>query len=361
MRSLFFIVLFFTASFSFAQNLSGQWKGGFVDRSVSDLSFGGDRCDYVLDLDVKGKMVSGYSYTYFTDGGKKYYTICRLKGSADLKKKYIEVTETERTKTNVPDNISNSFQVHKLTWRKEGSNEILEGIWEPAPGQAGRSMGYGTTKLAKRMLTELALLAPKTPDKKDIISPRNKPIAAITPTKNIPAQNKTVRATAKAPIRKTPSAIAKTSVKPIPNTAVAEKIDTATKNISIVNVPATVQKLLPASFEKRNNAVLQTIIAGNATVRIELYDNGEIDGDSISLFYNGKLLLAHKKLTDNPIILELPVAGEEENELVMYADNLGTIPPNTALMIVRDGHKRYQVRITSDLKKSGTIRFVHKK
>jgi hypothetical protein len=44
----------------------------------------------------------------------------------------------------------------------------------------------------------------------------------------------------------------------------------------------------------------------------------------------------------------------------MYADNLGAIPPNTALMVVTDGDSRYEVRISSDLKKSGTIRFVHK-
>jgi hypothetical protein len=44
----------------------------------------------------------------------------------------------------------------------------------------------------------------------------------------------------------------------------------------------------------------------------------------------------------------------------MYADNLGSIPPNTALMVITDGEKRYEVRISSDLKKSGTIRFVHK-
>jgi hypothetical protein len=81
----------------------------------------------------------------------------------------------------------------------------------------------------------------------------------------------------------------------------------------------------------------------------------------VSLFYNGKVLLTHKKLTTQPITLELPVNNDDLNELVMYADNLGTIPPNTALMIVTDGNKRYEVRVTSDLKKSGTIRFVHNK
>ena len=92
-----------------------------------------------------------------------------------------------------------------------------------------------------------------------------------------------------------------------------------------------------------------------------MYDNGDIDGDSVSLFYNGKLLLTHKRLTDKPLSLTLDAnTGDQANELTMYADNLGLIPPNTALMIITDGEKRYEVRISSDLKKSGTIRFVHK-
>jgi hypothetical protein len=49
-----------------------------------------------------------------------------------------------------------------------------------------------------------------------------------------------------------------------------------------------------------------------------------------------------------------------DNELTMFAENLGSIPPNTALMIVNDGDKRYEVRITSDTQKNGTIAFVHK-
>ena len=48
------------------------------------------------------------------------------------------------------------------------------------------------------------------------------------------------------------------------------------------------------------------------------------------------------------------------NELLMYAENLGSIPPNTALMVVTDASSRYEVRITSDLEKSGVIRFIHK-
>ena len=115
------------------------------------------------------------------------------------------------------------------------------------------------------------------------------------------------------------------------------------------------------NFEKRSTDILKTIEIDHASFKVDLYDNGEVDGDSISLFYNGKLLLSHKRLSEKPITLTLDAStGDDINELTMYAENLGEIPPNTALMVVTDGNKRYEVRISSDLKKSGTIRFIYK-
>ena len=65
-------------------------------------------------------------------------------------------------------------------------------------------------------------------------------------------------------------------------------------------------------------------------------------------------------LTTKAISLTLSLdENVKENIITMYADNLGTIPPNTALMIVTDGDKRYEVRITSDTEKSGSVLFVH--
>ena len=106
---------------------------------------------------------------------------------------------------------------------------------------------------------------------------------------------------------------------------------------------------------------LKTIEIDSASFTVNLYDNGEIDGDSISLFFNGKLILSQKRLTDKAISLKLKVDKDREvNELIMFAENLGSIPPNTALMLVNDGENRYEVRISSDLQKSGVIRFIHK-
>jgi hypothetical protein len=355
----YLIILF--AKIVVAQNFTGQWKGSFIDNSAA-ISWGSNKCDYVIDLEVQGTEVTGSSYTYFIENGKRYYTICRIVGTLNLKKKYIEVTETERTKTNVPIEVTNSFQLHKLKWRREAGKEILEGNWQPAPGQNKSVNGFGTTLLSKRQLTEISPLAkkvikPATPlnettkkvvketiVKKNTIA-TNKPTAIPKP--NLTNTNKPI---VKAPLQK-PT---------IKNSIVAAPKDTAIKKPIIAKV-TTKEKIVPSGFENRSNTILQTVNVENEKVFIELYDNGDVDGDSVSLFYNGKILLAHQRLTAQPIKVELPVNSDEMNELVMYADNLGTIPPNTALMIVMDGKKRYEVRVTSDLKKSGTIRFVHLK
>jgi hypothetical protein len=85
---------FFTAHVS-AQNFTGQWKGEFIDRSTSFVGWGGDHCEYILEIECKGTKVTGYSYTYFSDGGKSYYTICKLTGKFNKASRYIEVTESE--------------------------------------------------------------------------------------------------------------------------------------------------------------------------------------------------------------------------------------------------------------------------
>ena len=121
------------------------------------------------------------------------------------------------------------------------------------------------------------------------------------------------------------------------------------------------KKIIDPKYEKRNSDLIKTIEIDNVTISVDLYDNGEIDGDSISLFFNSKLILSHKRLTDKALTLKLDIDDKQDlNELIMYAENLGTIPPNTALMVVHDGDNRYEVRISSDLQKSGVIRFVHK-
>lgn len=360
---LAFSFFLLTPFFTIAQKFSGQWKGEFTDQSTKTIGWGGDKCEYVLDIESDGKNVTGYSYTYFSAGEKKYYTICRLVGFINPRSKYIEVREVERTKTNVPADIRNCFQVHKLTYFKPTENsedETLAGSWMPAPNQLG-NCGYGVTSLSRR------LVAKNYPGFRGSTAKRSTPRSYSAPDKKDPSTEKVAIAPKTANVaapKKTSPVITDTEK---PNTAkTPEKVTEPREKEPVIKTElATAKPHLENAgfkFEKRNNTVLKTIIVESSSVKIDLYDNGEVDGDSISVFLNNKLLMTRKRLSTQPITIRLPIEElEEENELVMYADNLGSIPPNTALMVVTDGTKRYEVRITSDLEKSGTIRFVKRK
>ena len=327
---------------AFSQNFKGQWKGYFIDKSTP-VGFGGEKCDYVLDLEAKGNKLTGFSYTYFSEGSKHYYTICRLEGVILPKQKYVEVREVERTKTNVPDSIRNCFQVHKLNYFKSKEGEILKGDWVPLPKQHG-DCGFGVTQLNRRVL-------------KSVIPTFNKGIA-----KSVPPAKKSVPLPARATVKPPTKLIAKIKP-PVTEHLKADSLVTKIEPNKRENIVTREEPIpIPEEYQKRNFNLLKTIEVHHDIIRVDLYDNGEIDGDSISLFYNDKMILSNKKLSDKPITVLLNVDTETDvNELVMFAENLGLIPPNTALMVVTDGTNRYEVRITSDFKKSGVIRFVHRK
>jgi hypothetical protein len=52
---------------------------------------------------------------------------------------------------------------------------------------------------------------------------------------------------------------------------------------------------------------------------------------------------------------------DDEFSLVLYAENLGTYPPNTGLLVVHDGEDVYNLRFSSDFKKNTGIIFRRKK
>ncbi len=114
---------------------------------------------------------------------------------------------------------------------------------------------------------------------------------------------------------------------------------------------------VPNTIANRKVNVIQTIELTNAEFQVDLYDNGDIDGDSVTVYFNGQQVVGKTKLTDKPITIKLKANPNRTNELVMYANNLGSIPPNTALMKVTAGDKVYEVRMESDNDRSGAVVF----
>jgi hypothetical protein len=353
---------------SFSQKIDGQWKGYFNGNGDIVLT-GGSNTEYVLELEIEGNKISGISYSYFQN--RRYYVMCSLSGTYLKNSKNLKVVETARIKGNTPPDFSDCLQTHYLTYKKDGNIEKLIGQWEPAKGQRG-GCGTGSTTLTRRTLNKdlssfkRAPTPPIATGKKPVVKMPSFPDLNKKKTVNDFTSNSKNAPTNKPTIGKLPGEVKNTKPainKPAPPLAKITPLKKAiTKDPdSGEGIVAEGDKKTISSFEKRIPSVLKTIEIEHENFEVQLYDNGEVDGDSVSLFYNGKLILLHKRLSEKPITLTLDATTDNPiNELTMYADNLGEIPPNTALMVVTDGEKRYEVRISSDLKNSGTINFIHK-
>ncbi|MBD0276474.1 MAG: hypothetical protein M3342_21240 [Bacteroidota bacterium] len=104
------------------------------------------------------------------------------------------------------------------------------------------------------------------------------------------------------------------------------------------------------------------VMVDTGTIRLDFYDNAEIDGDSITVLVNKKVVLSHQLLTAKPITVYITVDLQHTfQEVEMVAENLGSIPPNTALLIITAGDKKYRLYLSSTETKSATVRFLYDK
>ena len=112
----------------------------------------------------------------------------------------------------------------------------------------------------------------------------------------------------------------------------------------------------------RRTEVTQVVNFKSDSLQFALYDNGQIDGDTVSVLMNGQVIMSKQGLkavaTRHTIYL---APGDEEFHIVLYAENLGTLPPNTGLLVVRDGTDVYNLRFSSDYQKNTGIVFRRKK
>jgi hypothetical protein len=117
---------------------------------------------------------------------------------------------------------------------------------------------------------------------------------------------------------------------------------------------------LPRTYTQRKAELVREIKVDTGNIRIDFYDNGVIDGDTISVYVNDMPSISRNALTAKPVTTRVRVDLQRTiQEVVMVGENMGSIPPNTALMIITAGEKRYQLYLTSDEKKNAMVRFIY--
>ena len=76
---------------------------------------------------------------------------------------------------------------------------------------------------------------------------------------------------------------------------------------------------------------------------------------------NGKLIMPRVGLSTNAVRKTIYIEDIDDSiQIVMYAETLGSLPPNTGLLIVYDGTERHEIRFSGDMKRSSAIMFRRK-
>lgn len=107
-------------------------------------------------------------------------------------------------------------------------------------------------------------------------------------------------------------------------------------------------------YNERKEHLQQTVAIASDSLLLSFYDNGVVDGDSISVYLNDQPVIT-TRLTSIATKKSIYIGGMDEVKLLLVAENLGSIPPNTGLLIIREGDKTYQVNFTADMQTNASI------
>ncbi len=343
------VVLLLIAGVLNAQDLTGIWRGYFF----SGVGFYKQQYKYEVQIDqLKNKALQGVTYSYRTT---VFYGKADLHGIYMDKTKNVIIKEDSLLEVRMAGASVACVMTCYLQYYKTGTTEVLEGTFTSVNSVDKSDCGSGTVYLERVTESDFKkedFLVKKEKEKE------KKKTAPPTVKKSAPRS-------APSTSQKHPPVVKKTTpVKPPVHTP---KKDTSaheqvTKVAPVIPPPVikdTTPKRLPPvppAIKQRETDLVKTIVTNSPDIRIELYDNGEIDDDTITVYHNNEVIVRKKRLAAEPIVINIKATVEDSHhEFVMYADNLGRIPPNTALMVLTTGGKRYELTITSSEQKNAKV------
>lgn len=367
-----FVLALLTSTLIHAQTVKGIWRGYFYS------GYGAFKQQYKYEVQLNElsnkasqKGIQGVTYSYRTT---VFYGKADLQGIYDSKNKSITIKETKLVELRIADKSEPCLMTCYLDYRKEGKTEILEGTFTSVNMKTKGDCGAGYVYLEKVEESDFEkedFLVKKTKPVTKATPPKTEPTLKATPKTQSPAQQK--KTTTQSPAIKKTSPTVKTPSKPDNKTkdnTVKRQTPTTEKDTIVKTAPVIppadkpiqndiIKKRtvpVPDVMKERNNTLVKKIVTGSSDIQIQLYDNAEIDGDTITVYDNNEIIAYRKGLNKKPITLNIKATAENPvHEIVMVANNLGSIPPNTALMIVTTGGKHYELFLSSDEKKNAKV------
>ncbi len=210
---------------------------------------------------------------------------------------------------------------------------------------------------------DIAKVEIKKPDVVSVNQQKQEVKADIVKTVPKPVDNKPIADIAKVEIKKSDVVSANQQKQEIKTAVVKTEPKADEKKSSpeyvFTDLIRTDKKLKPATamIEGRESLPSETIFFKSDSLVLALYDNGEVDGDTVSVILNGEIIIEKQRLTSAAFKKTIYFSPDETDSvlLVLYAENLGIYPPNTGLLIVKDGEESYYVRFKADYDRNAAI------
>jgi hypothetical protein len=342
---LFLSCIFFTQLS--AQNLTGRWQGSFIANGDALIN------NYTYELVIKENASHQITAQTITKKGDQFYASAFAKGSHSLRTQLVQIDETSFDQIKIANELEACLMSNFLTYKNMDGHEILEGSYMSNSVNGKRNCGSGKVFLEK-ITSVLSVKNTKVENKK----------TDTQKTKTVTAQNTQAKSKPSTTLLDKPSSTTKIiASNPTTETATDEVIvenevistNTIAQN-SIRNEPIN----LPWVLVGRENKLVKKIITNSKSISLDLFDNGTIDNDTIIVFDNKKLLVNKKRLSYKAIHLDFNFSENmREHEVIIVAHNMGTVPPNTALLLFKDGKVRQEYFITSTNKINAKILIVY--
>jgi len=347
-----------------AQNITGSWEGYMPGERIH------------MNIEQRGSELCGYTYDY-QNGNRSDHCIAYFKG------RYNKTSQTWLIEGISFIENSGSHVLMRIRLWNEGEADELRGAVYTRPG-GGLFLGGGSgeeiflrkvSNKPRKLASGQPVCFPdpiveKAPEKKipELVTVKPPP-AAKTETPVKPSTKKTEPVVVKP---KTP--VSKPVVKaPAPKPAIKTPAPKPARDTSKPTVlrprPVEVKKIpsekpsAPAlkKLAERKSNEMSRVVVNVRNINLKVYDNGVVDNDTVSIYYNGKLLAGKKWLSEKALVLDIEL---EENvkthEITLFAENLGSIPPNTALIVVTAGKKRYELRSKASLTENAVLVFEYR-
>ncbi len=292
-------------------SIAGIWEGQFI---MNDGILGNPKL-MVEVYDVKDSSFSGITHLYYEGNKYEHY---KMIGWYSKKDSLLVFREASTIAVDLGI-FGNCLGTYMTTLKKEGKNLYQHGYW--------------TANIKNCTTNSLIWLQKKVPEQTKPVVKTKEPAVkpAIKPAvKENPLQKQTAPVVTPPNNIPPPVTVIKSNSMPVP-----EKI---------------------AQRETDVQSLIEIAAADKDSVKVDIYDNGEIDGDSVSLYFDKELLVNKKLITAKPLTFYVSLQKSNPiSHLRLVAESLGSIPPCTALMVVTTKSKRYEVRLSSNFKKNASV------